>query len=333
MYKIVIICCYFGKMPPYFPAWVISCENNPTIDYLLVTDQNVSDLPENIVCKKSSLAQIRESAEDILGFEPQLRTAYKLCDYKVLYGVLFQECCKGYDFWGHCDMDMVFGDLRRFITEDVLKSNDRIYPYGHLALYRNTEECNRRFMQKGSPFSYQKVFTSNEIFFFDERCYIKICAKNGYPCYDCVEMADIRTRYRRFCVHENLKNYKRQLFLWHKGHVFRIYAEDGDENGDTLYEEEFPYIHFKRRLHMQENIQKSGMNECEMFREQLDGKYGFGISDQGFIILSEKPGIKMIEQYNPYQGSAIEVLESLSYEIKSKWKHINVKLRKIIRKY
>ena len=161
---------------------------------------------------------------------------------------------------------------------------------------------------------------------------MQICAKNGYPCYDRIEMADLRTRHKRFCIHKNLKNYKRQLFLWHDGHVFRIYAEDMDQNGDKLYEEEVPYIHFKRRLHMQENIRKSNLDERKTFRKLLDCKYGFVISDQGFIIISEKPGIKMIEQYNPYQGSAIEVLESLLYEINSKWKHINVRLRKIIRK-
>ena len=32
----------------------------------------------------------------------------------------------GYDFWGHCDMDLIWGDIRNFITEDVLSKYDKI---------------------------------------------------------------------------------------------------------------------------------------------------------------------------------------------------------------
>lgn len=330
MQSIIVICCYFGKLPAFFPAWLVSCENNPTIHFLLVTDQEVAGLPENVEWKKSSLSHLKVRIKQILGFEPRLKSAYKLCDYKVLYGLLFQEYCKGYDFWGHCDMDMVFGNLRKYLTDNVLMKNDRIYPYGHLALYRNTEECNRRFMHKGSPYSYREVFTSDEIFFFDERCYMKIYAANGYPCYDRVEMADIRTRHKRFCVHNSLKNYRRQLFLWHAGHVLRIYAEDYDKKGVCLEEEEFPYIHFKRRMHMQDNIERQGLDEYEKFQESLNGKYGFAISESGFSFLEKKPDINTIQHYNPYHGKITEYLETMMYEAKSKWKHLSVRIHRII---
>ena len=37
---------------------------------------------------------------------------YKLCDFKPAYGFIFGEYLKEYDYWGHCDIDIVWGDLR-----------------------------------------------------------------------------------------------------------------------------------------------------------------------------------------------------------------------------
>lgn len=306
MTGIIIICCYFGKMPEYFPAWLMSCGWNPSMDFLLVTDQEIREHPSNVEIYKSSLEEIRIRAEYVLGFTPCLDQPYKLCDYKVLYGLMFQEKCQGYDFWGHCDLDMIFGDLRNFITENKLSVCDRIYPYGHLALYRNTEECNQRYRSDGSPYSYKQVFTSDKIYFFDERCYMKICEKNDYPCYSKVEMADIRCRYRRFRIHECLGNYKHQLFIWRKGKILRVYEQDSE-----IKEEEFPYIHFKRRKNMFGDIENT---DC------------FAITNQGFIPIEKAVTGKIIREYNPYPGFLTEWWENFSYIIKSRIKHLRNKL-------
>ncbi|MGN0294938.1 MAG: DUF6625 family protein [Lachnospiraceae bacterium] len=306
MTRIIIICCYFGKMPEYFLAWLMSCGWNLSIDFLLVTDQEIREHPPNVEIYKSSLEEIRIRAEHVLGFTPCLNQSYKLCDYKVLYGLMFQEKCQGYDFWGHCDLDMIFGDLRKFITENKLSVCDRIYPYGHLALYRNTEECNQRYRSDGSPYSYKQVFTSDNIYFFDERCYMKICEKNNYPCCSKIEMADIRCRYRRFRIHECLGNYKHQLFIWRKGKILRVYEQDSE-----IKEEEFPYIHFKRRKNMSGDIENT---DC------------FAITNQGFIPVKTIVTSKIIREYNPYPGSLTEWWENFSYIIKSRIKHLRNKL-------
>ena len=41
MKKITIIICYFGKLPNYYKIWEYSAINNPTINFLLVTDQKI----------------------------------------------------------------------------------------------------------------------------------------------------------------------------------------------------------------------------------------------------------------------------------------------------
>lgn len=52
--------------------------------------------------------------------------SYKLCDFKPTYGLIFSEYIAKYDFWGMGDIDVIYGNIRDFITEDVLNNNDII---------------------------------------------------------------------------------------------------------------------------------------------------------------------------------------------------------------
>ena len=50
MFSIVFICPYFGKLPKgQFPLWLKSCENNPTIDWIIFTDDRTRyNYPKNV---------------------------------------------------------------------------------------------------------------------------------------------------------------------------------------------------------------------------------------------------------------------------------------------
>ena len=51
----------------------------------------------------------------ILGFDTALdafSTRALKTDLRPAYGVLFEEYLDGYDFWGHCDLDVLFGRIR-----------------------------------------------------------------------------------------------------------------------------------------------------------------------------------------------------------------------------
>lgn len=43
-------------------------------------------------------------------------SAYKFCDYKPLFGRLFQEELDGYTHWGWCDMDVIWGNIMEEYT-------------------------------------------------------------------------------------------------------------------------------------------------------------------------------------------------------------------------
>ena len=79
---------------------------------------------------------------------------------------------KGYDFWGWGDLDVVYGDIRHFMTDEVLSSHKMISGWGHLTLYHNDEETNTYFMKPIKGYQdYKDVFTHSESRYYDEYKY------------------------------------------------------------------------------------------------------------------------------------------------------------------
>ena len=129
----------------------------------------IGNVPGNVRVIEMSLQEVKQRAEAKLGMEVFLQQPYKLCDFKPVYGVIMDDYLKEYDYWGHCDFDLIWGDIRRFAEMYHLKEYDKFLPLGHLALYRNTDKCNNYFRLDGSRCGdYKAVLTQNENFAFDE---------------------------------------------------------------------------------------------------------------------------------------------------------------------
>ena len=246
MNDICVIGVYFGKLPEYFPLWLKSCSRNLSVDFLIFTDQTVDQLPENVHCHPMCLPEIKQRAENVLGFPVCLEKPYKCCDFKPLYGLIFRDYISEYQYWGHCDFDMIFGDLQCFFTEYGVRSYDRFLPLGHLSFYRNTEEVNNRFRCTGGLVDYQTVYTSDKNFAFDEiPGMTKIYLENYFSIFTKRIFADIASVYRRYRIieeytlDEKAENYPHQIFYWEKGKVYRAYYKE-----NQLYTEEYIYIHF-----------------------------------------------------------------------------------------
>jgi hypothetical protein len=168
---IAIITCYFGRFPWYFPYFLHSCKFNPTVDFIIVTDSNERyNLPNNVYFIKRSINDIERIATKKLGFEVTIPYAYKLCDIKPAYGLLFSNIIKKYDFWGHGDIDVLHGNIRKFMTEKILTKYEIIsvrhdYITGTFTLFKNNCKMNTLFMQSKD---YIKVFSSPNHYCFDE---------------------------------------------------------------------------------------------------------------------------------------------------------------------
>lgn len=170
--KIVLLTIYIGEWPWYFPYFIQSCRYNPTINYIIFTDNKNTfvDLPVNIQLIPYSIRQFNIDASNVLECEIDIKSAYKLCDFKPAYGYIFSDLIKNYNFWGYCDIDIIWGNIRRFITCELLNEYDVIsarhdYLTGCFALFRNTNYLKKIFKQCRD---YMKVFTEERNFFFDE---------------------------------------------------------------------------------------------------------------------------------------------------------------------
>lgn len=255
MYRIVYIVPYFGKMRKDFNIWLKSCSYNKTIDFLIFTDDHGKyNYPSNVHVKYISLSEIKQQIEKKLGFNIAMSHPYKLCDFKPAYGDIFSDYITEYDFWGHCDVDLIFGDIRNFITDKILDNYEKIGFLGHSTLYKNTYDINQRYKIsiEGYDVNYKKVFTTEQGYHFDEGFMNKLYKANNWPLYTVVHFADL-TEYRHNFFLTNMEknlNHSRQIFIWEKGRLFRLYLHK-----HRIYKDEFMYIHFlKRNMKLEANL-------------------------------------------------------------------------------
>ena len=76
MKKIKIIIPYFGKFPKFFPYFLMTAKWNSKIDFLIVTDQELSGLEafniNNITFQKTTLNELKEKIQRKFDFEVSL---------------------------------------------------------------------------------------------------------------------------------------------------------------------------------------------------------------------------------------------------------------------
>lgn len=243
MKKIAYVLPYFGKFPKGFELFLLSCRNNPTIDWLIFTDDRTEyKYPPNVKIKYYTFDEIKNKVQKNFDFKIVLDKPYKFCDYKPAYGEIFSEELRDYDFWGMCDLDMVWGDIRKFITEDILNQYERIGFQGHSTLFKNTIEVNSRYRTKIEE-DYRYCYTHIGAFAFDEVGMDKIYKKLEIPYYKDIIFAHLRKYDYGFFLdlmpkEDDFKN-KYQIFTLEDGKIYRYYLHN-----KKIEKEEYFYIHF-----------------------------------------------------------------------------------------
>ena len=148
-----VVIPYFGTWPEWSPLFFETVRRNQGVDFLVITDCDPeAGATPNVAVRSMSFADYVRSVGETLGVAFDPVAPYKLCDLKALLGDLHRADLEGYDFYGFCDVDVLFGDIRAFITDDLLASYDVISTHadrisGHLALFRNSER-NRRMYRR-----------------------------------------------------------------------------------------------------------------------------------------------------------------------------------------
>lgn len=171
MKSVIIIFPHFGILPPQYKMWRASALYNSDIDFLFFTDCDVEPA-KNIIVHKMSFNEFKETIQRKFDFPIVLNHPYKICDYRPAFAYIFSDFVKDYDFWGWGDLDLVYGDIRHFITEEVLSRYKMISGWGHFTLYKNDDETNTYFMKPIEGYkNHKEVFTQQASMFFDEYNY------------------------------------------------------------------------------------------------------------------------------------------------------------------
>lgn len=261
MSKVIFIVPYFGRFPNYFQLVLNSMEFNKEFNWLIFTDNNESyNLPKNVKIVKTTFDGIKKQIQKKFDFKISLERPYKFCDFKPAYGYIFEEYLKEYDYWGYCDIDVIFGDLSKFITEDILNKYEKIFTLGHMTLYKNTYKNNKRFMEKyNGKVLYRRYLSSNENFAFDEQ-YEKTKEKYsinniydelGIEVYNQKPIADIFVYEQNFKLVKDFdrndigdifEEDRESIFTYENGKILRYYFKF-----ENFIVREYMYIHLQKR--------------------------------------------------------------------------------------
>jgi hypothetical protein len=91
----LLICPYFGDLPEWFPLWYSNIERLRDDGYELLFETIEDTFAERV--------------HDVLGVKYPRGDGYKVCDYRCAFGELYADELDGYDYWGHTDLDCVYG--------------------------------------------------------------------------------------------------------------------------------------------------------------------------------------------------------------------------------
>lgn len=256
----VLIIPYFGKFNDFFDVFLTSCSYQKNYTFLFFTDDRTPrNFPKNSKVIYMSFEEFVNIVQKKFDFQISLTTPYKLCDFKPAYGDIFYDYISCFDYWGFCDIDVIFGDLDAFYNDDLISNYDRISDAGHFSLFKNNKTMREAYktLYSSNCYDFKAVFSSSYSFAFDEwgnnKGFNRILLNNGFRIfYKPIVFADIRidkyglrTTTEIYGTNDESKREKKKkhcLFLFDKGHLYQYYLI-----GNKMHHEEYSYIHLQKR--------------------------------------------------------------------------------------
>jgi hypothetical protein len=147
---VLVLIDYFGRWPFWFDQFLRSCAFNPSIDWLITTDCEPPDrYPANVRFRRIGFTHYCEQVSDALAVRFRPDSPYNLCNIRPMLAVVQAEAVRNYDLWGWSDLDVIYGDIRRFYDEAALShaviSTHKHICSGHFLLVRNEDRLRHAF--------------------------------------------------------------------------------------------------------------------------------------------------------------------------------------------
>lgn len=182
-------CEAFFSLPASWPYWLASAGRNAAIaDFLIFHEPDLKKgffqgagatltLPSNVLIHEvANLTALYRAQMDerCVKLNPD-----KVKDFKPVIGHVFEAFLRPYTHWAFGDVDVVYGDLSRFLTpeilshdivtfrtDDICASMTKTVFAGQLTVFANNEWS--RLLYRGVP-NWLKVACNERYMFFDER--------------------------------------------------------------------------------------------------------------------------------------------------------------------
>ncbi len=139
--RVRVLVPYFGEWPAWFPVFLVTAAVNRQFEWYLLSDLEVPELPANVVHVRLSHAELLARAGARLGCRVW-KTAHSICDLRPAFGMLFEDELRGVDFWGHCDVEVVWGRPDVFLSWAHLERYDVISSrWRAIGAWRGVSEC------------------------------------------------------------------------------------------------------------------------------------------------------------------------------------------------
>ena len=309
--KVCFIIPYFGTLPKGFQVYLNTCAGNPEFNFLFFTnDRTKFNIPNNVKFIYMEFSDLKKLIQRKYDFPISLERPYKLCDYKAAYGDIFSEFISNYDFWGHCDIDLLWGKISDFYNDELFDKYDHLGIWGHCQIFRNNNFINTiyKIIDNSIDCNYIEVFSNDKSYGFDElplnRLFDKYCKRNYFKMnFANLNKYDYSFHLVNYIPEYDYKN-KYQIFEYKNSKIIRHYIFN-----KKIYSEEFCYLHLWCRP-ISFKIKNVNSNHFFIFPEI--------VTDKTFDITIKK--IKKLSRKNP-----------IRYYIKSIWfNRKKITLKKII---
>lgn len=262
--KCALLVLYYGEPPNYFDLWLRSCAKNPDVDWFVIggLDKSRWQIPQNVTFHPMTIEDLNyriRTSLDITDSPPL--SPIKLCDYRPAFGRIFADLLTEYHYWGHCDVDVIWGQIRKFITDDILSRHDKVLTGGHLSFYRNSARVNSSYLgtTRTNPLPAMEVYSDPRLRAFDEwgpnRNGINaIIPDNGLRLYsETMPYADIKPRHYALRTlreefgglddQESERVLRHRIFTYEDGKLSQVAVGPGG----SLSKREEAYIHLQKR--------------------------------------------------------------------------------------
>lgn len=284
MKSIVIIIPYFGKWPFWFDFYLLSCKHNPSINWIFYTDCGIPEnAPDNVKFQAMSFEDYASRVRDCLHIEFKPETAYKLCDIRPAYGLIHQADISQFDYWGFGDIDVIYGDLRRYFNAERMQyqtiSCIGTRLAGHLSLFQNNDNLRSAFTRIKN----WRELMCGKHSAFDERQFSHLfLRRKNWPKWfrDIAFSWDPLVRGALF--EEAFATAPSTHIPWVDG-SYKFpkswYWKPGSLTNDLTGDREFPYLHF---VEWKQGIWRHQQPASLIHLSMQDAEQGFRVAADGF---------------------------------------------------